>query len=72
MKVLWQRQVSACRNCSMEACLGNATDAAMDRTGARIYLVGFKERCRGICVALHNRFLDQPGDCGWYNVSFMP
>ena len=35
-------------------------------------LADLKERCRGIYVALQNRFLDPPGDCGWYNVSFMP
>ena len=35
-------------------------------------LVGLKKRCRGICVALKNRFLDSPGDSGCYNVSFMP
>ena len=35
-------------------------------------LVGVKERCRRICVALQNCFPDPPGDCGWNNVSFMP
>jgi len=35
-------------------------------------LVGLKERCRGICVALQNNFPDPPGDSGWYNVLFMP
>ena len=56
----------------MEACLWNASDAAMDRTLVRLNLVGLKDRCRGICVVLQNRFLDPPGDCGWHNVSFMP
>ena len=37
----------------------------------RLNLVELKERCRSICVALQNRFLDTPRDCGWSNVSFM-